>query len=85
LSLSEIVAGMPTGPDYPRIHRGDLSRLERGRLLPPDEWVPLLEAAYGAPQSSWYTPPPGTVAGVAIERDESRPPSSEVKGGRGHS
>lgn len=66
LSLGEIVARLPSDA---KIARGDLSRLERGRLLPPDEWVPLLELAYGTPESTWYTPPAGAVAGVAIERD----------------
>jgi transcriptional regulator with XRE-family HTH domain len=51
------------------ISRGYLSHLERGRLLPRDEWVDALEAVYEAPSSSWYVPPAGMVAGVAIERD----------------
>jgi transcriptional regulator with XRE-family HTH domain len=51
------------------INRAYLSPIENGRLLAKDEWVEALEEAYGAPESEWYLPPAGAVAGVAIERD----------------
>jgi transcriptional regulator with XRE-family HTH domain len=51
------------------IDRAYLSQLERGRLLPRDEWLDELEAAYGAERSTWYVPPAGAVAGVVIESD----------------
>jgi transcriptional regulator with XRE-family HTH domain len=38
------------------LNRGDLSRLERGLRLPPDEWIEQLEEAYGAPRHDWYPP-----------------------------
>jgi helix-turn-helix protein len=69
LSLGDIRnAVLAIEPDA-KINRCDLSRLERGRLLAPDEWVPLLEQAYGAPLGEWYAPPAGAIVGVAIERD----------------
>ena len=36
------------------VHRGTLSMIELGRLLPTDEQIPLLEAAYGVPFEDWY-------------------------------
>lgn len=51
------------------IARTDLSKVERGRLLPRDEWLPEMEKAYGAEHSSWYVPPAGAIAGVVIEGD----------------
>lgn len=36
------------------IDRGDLSKIERGRLLPLPKHVPALEAAYG-PRAEWWT------------------------------
>jgi transcriptional regulator with XRE-family HTH domain len=52
------------------IDRAYLSQLERGRLLPRDEWIEAIEEAYGADRSSWYVPPAGAIAGVVIELDE---------------
>jgi transcriptional regulator with XRE-family HTH domain len=49
----------------------DLSKVERGRLLPRDEWISALEQAYGAPRSTWYVPPAGTIVGVVIKTDAS--------------
>ena len=40
---------------YVKVSRGDLSDLEHGRMLPPDEWVKELELVYGAP-TGWYPP-----------------------------
>jgi hypothetical protein len=37
--------------------------------LPRDEWLGVLERAYGAASSTWYMPPAGAVAGVVIESD----------------
>lgn len=51
------------------IARTDLSKVERGRLLPRDEWIEALEQAYGAESSSWYIPPAGAIAGVVIESE----------------
>lgn len=31
-----------------------LSQIERGTMLPRDEWIPALTAAYGAEVESWY-------------------------------
>ena len=36
------------------INAGELSKLETGRSLPRDEWLPALEAAYGVPKSEWW-------------------------------
>jgi hypothetical protein len=70
LSLRELQESLRPARDRGvKISRTDLSKVELGRLLPKDDWVPALEAAYGAPESSWYVPPAGAVAGVAIERD----------------
>lgn len=51
------------------IARTDLSKVERGRLLPRDDWLEELEEAYGAEHSTWYVPPAGAIAGVVIESD----------------
>jgi transcriptional regulator with XRE-family HTH domain len=51
------------------IDRAYLSQVERGTMLPRDEWVHRLERAYGAERSSWYIPPAGAIAGVVIESD----------------
>lgn len=66
LSLADVKAALP---ERVKLSRGDLSRVERGMMLPPEKWVPALEAAYGAPSSSWYPSPPGAVAGVVILRE----------------
>lgn len=36
------------------VNHGTLSMIERGRLLPKDEWIEPLEAAYGQPFERWY-------------------------------
>jgi transcriptional regulator with XRE-family HTH domain len=51
------------------IARTDLSKVERGRMLPRDEWLEALEQAYGADRLTWYVPPSGAIAGVVIEGD----------------
>lgn len=38
------------------ISGGELSRIERGILLPADTQVAALEHAYGAPSHEWYHP-----------------------------
>jgi transcriptional regulator with XRE-family HTH domain len=50
------------------ISRARLSQLEHGRLLPRDEWLDALRVVYGD-EDTWYVPPAGVIAGVAIERD----------------
>lgn len=45
---------------------GELSLIEQGQRLPRDSDVPALEAAYGAPLTSWYHP----LALVAMEFDD---------------
>jgi transcriptional regulator with XRE-family HTH domain len=45
---------------------GELSLIERGRLLPDDEQVAALELIYGMPMIDWYHP----VGLLAIEADE---------------
>jgi transcriptional regulator with XRE-family HTH domain len=48
------------------VHRGTLSMIESGRLLPKDEHVEALERAYAAPRTDWYS-----AAGLlAIEEDD---------------
>lgn len=47
LSLRDVEAA--TG-----ISRGYLSRYERGRELPRDDKVPVLEETYGMPSRDWY-------------------------------
>jgi len=48
---------MPNQVEIERDPRGYLSQLERGRLLPRDEWVPLIERpAYEARSSTWSRP-----------------------------
>lgn len=42
--------------DQAGINAGDLSRIERGIMLPSDELVPALEDAYGVPWGLWYAP-----------------------------
>jgi hypothetical protein len=54
------------GDDKGGFNRGTLSMLERGRMLPKDEWVPRLEHAYGAPVTQWY---PAAVL-LVIQADE---------------
>ncbi|MGH2715415.1 MAG: helix-turn-helix domain-containing protein [Thermoleophilaceae bacterium] len=70
LSLADVKAALPAGV---KASRGDLSRIERGMMLPPQKWVSALEAAYGAPSSSWYPSPEGAVAGVVILREAVEP------------
>ncbi len=48
------------------INPGELSKIEAGRQLPRDIWVPALELAYGAHASDWYEP--GTL--LEIQKDE---------------
>ena len=36
------------------VNRGELSKIENGRLLPRDEWLERIEQAYGAPPHDWY-------------------------------
>lgn len=50
------------------IHRGTLSMIERGRLLPTEAQIPQLEAAYEAPLHEWY--PPFVLAAVAREVED---------------
>jgi transcriptional regulator with XRE-family HTH domain len=72
LSLSELAAELPVDADgkpVPRIYRGDLSRIERGTMLPRDDWLEALGRLYGVEPSTWYSPPAGAIAGVVIERD----------------
>lgn len=38
------------------VNRGTLSAIERGHVLPKDEWIEGMEAAYGAPFEEWYPP-----------------------------
>jgi transcriptional regulator with XRE-family HTH domain len=38
------------------VSQPDLSRIERGTLLPADVAVPLLEEAYGIPVTAWFPP-----------------------------
>ena len=52
--------------------RTDLSKVERGRMLPRDDWLVAMEHAYGADPSGWYMPPEGAIAGVVIESDVTR-------------
>jgi transcriptional regulator with XRE-family HTH domain len=39
------------------VNRGQLSEIERGVRLPPDELLERLEATIGAPAHEWYAPP----------------------------
>jgi transcriptional regulator with XRE-family HTH domain len=48
------------------IHRGTLSLIERGRLLPTDEQIPGLELAYGRPIETLYSP----LALRAVQEDD---------------
>lgn len=50
-TLTDIVAAIPADA---KIGKPQLSLIEQGRLLPRDRWLPLLEAAYGAPRADWY-------------------------------
>jgi transcriptional regulator with XRE-family HTH domain len=45
------------------VNVGDLSRIERGIMLPADHVIPDLERAYGVPREEWYAS--GTVAIVS--------------------
>ena len=48
------------------IHRGTLSLIERGRLLPTEEQIPKLELAYGRSIEKLYSP----LALRAVQEDE---------------
>lgn len=50
------------------VNRGELSKIENGRALPKDEWIPAIEEAYGAPVDRWYDWRPPQL--VAVEVDE---------------
>lgn len=49
-----------------QVSAGELSRIERGTLLPTDKQTAALEQAYGHPVTAWYDP----VALLAIQVDE---------------
>lgn len=49
-----------------QVSAGELSRIERGTLLPTDKQIPALEQAYGHPATDWYDP----IALLAIQVDE---------------
>lgn len=49
-------------------NHGELSLIELGRLFPKDEWLPLLERAYGRPRHDFY--PPEVL--LLIQRDDER-------------
>jgi transcriptional regulator with XRE-family HTH domain len=38
------------------VSQADLSRIERGRMVPADDQVALLEEAYGQPRHLWWPP-----------------------------
>jgi transcriptional regulator with XRE-family HTH domain len=50
------------------INRGTLSQIERGKLLPAEDQIPAIEAAYGAPVHKWY--PDFVLAAVVREVEE---------------
>lgn len=45
------------------IHIGELSRIERGIMLPPDDKLPVLEQVYGVSRGDFYAS--GTVSIVS--------------------
>jgi ribosome-binding protein aMBF1 (putative translation factor) len=47
---------------------GMLSRIEQGRMLPPDSVVAVLEEAYGVKVTEWY--PPAVL--LVLELDDER-------------
>lgn len=38
------------------VSQADLSRIERGRMVPADDQIPQLEEAYGQPRHLWWPP-----------------------------
>ena len=48
------------------LSRGQLSEIENGRRLPPDEWLDDLERVYGRPAHEWY----GRRTLLAIQADQ---------------
>ena len=51
------------------INRGTLSLVERGRMLPKDDWIERMEEAYGAPFDDWYP----AAARRVLELDDEKP------------
>ena len=51
------------------VNRGTLSMVDRGRMLPRDEWIEPMEDAYGAPFADWYP----ALAVRCLELDEEEP------------
>lgn len=51
------------------INHGTLSMIERGRMLPKDEWVDAISQAYGEPFEKWY---PALVV-RSLEPDDEEP------------
>lgn len=51
--------------DATRIHPGDLSRIERGMMLPTDEQLRRIEQAYGVPRDAIYA----TTESLTIHHD----------------
>ena len=51
------------------VNRGTLSAIERGHVVPKDEQVEPMEAAYGAPFEEWYPP----LVCRVLELDEEEP------------
>jgi transcriptional regulator with XRE-family HTH domain len=47
------------------VNRGDLSRIEHGRMLPAGKHLEPLERAYGKPVEDWY--PPRVLAAIAFD------------------
>lgn len=54
--------------DIADVNHGQLSAIERGRQLPPDDWIEKLEAAYGVPADEWY--PRRTLLVLRHEEDD---------------
>lgn len=48
------------------VHRGTLSRIERGQQLPSTDQIAKLEAAYGTPITGWYS----SLALLALQEGE---------------